>query len=99
MLESLGHGVQVADDARAGVEAYRASPQAFDLILMDMTTPRLSAEQALQRLLEIDAEARVVVCSGYAAGTESQRLLEAGAKAFLQKPYRLEQLDAVLRRL
>jgi len=98
MLESLGHGVQVVGDAEAGVAAYRESPAAFDLVLMDLTTPRLSAQEALARLRAIDANVRVVLCSGYAADAESQRLLAAGAAAFLQKPYRLEQLDAALRR-
>ena len=96
MLESLGHEVRVCEDAQAGVEAYAADPAAFDLILMDLTTPRLSASHALARILEINPRARVVLCSGYDVGAETQRLLQAGARAFLHKPYRLEQLEAVL---
>jgi CheY-like chemotaxis protein len=98
MLESLGHQVQVCEDAQAGVEAYAADPAAFDVVLMDLTTPRLSASDALARILEANPKARVILCSGYSMGAETQRLLEAGAEAFLRKPYRLEQLEAVLSR-
>jgi len=96
MLESLGHEVRLCEDAQAGVEAYATHPAAFDVVLMDLTTPRQSASDALAKILEANPTARVILCSGYDTGAETRRLLEAGAEAFLRKPYRIEQLEAVL---
>ena len=96
MLETLGHEVTVCEDAQAGVETYQANSTSFDLVLMDLTTPRLSAREALARILEANPAAHVVLYSGYTAGAETQRLLAAGAKAFLSKPFRLEQLESTL---
>jgi CheY-like chemotaxis protein len=50
LLESVGATVTVADNGRQAVEAMRAAPDGFDLVLMDLQMPELDGFQATAQL-------------------------------------------------
>ncbi len=99
MLRSLGatilrhHGYRVllAEDGQEAVEAYEREDGRIDLIVLDMTMPRLSGREALQQLRQINPHVRVLFASGYSAEqlSEADRVQIQG---FIAKPYRERDL-------
>ena len=99
LVEGLGHSVVWCCDGQEGVETYQTQHASIDLILMDLTTPRLSAVEAFDALRDINPNAVIVLYSGFGAGAETRKLIERGAHSFLQKPFRLKDLSDLLSRV
>ena len=96
MLERLGHGVTTAVDGLEAVE--RLAAEDFDLLLLDLSMPRMSGEDVLRWLQdrpELAEGMRVVVVSAL-AGQRQDRLEELGAHAVLPKPFRARQLRQLI---
>ena len=74
-------------------EAYRPK-----LILLDLNLPDMHGSQVLQRLQQESATAQipVVVLSANATPSEIERLLTAGARNYLTKPYDIDPFLAVV---
>ena len=97
VLLELQPDVQVCGEARTGVEAMDiARNEKPDLLILDLTMPRLSGRDTLKRLVEMNPDVRVMFSSGYSAeqvsGAECRQVL-----GFINKPYRADELAAQLR--
>jgi PAS domain S-box-containing protein len=97
VLERAGFRVQTAEGGEEALDLYRRQASAIDLILLDYTMPRMNGLQVLQELLRLDPEVCVVFSSGYAMDQEVDQLLAAGGRAFVPKPYRLQDLVQTVR--
>jgi CheY-like chemotaxis protein len=84
-----------ADNGIDAVEQFRTLGPS--VVLLDLVMPRLDGKQALRRILEIDAGARVVILSSLGAQGDIEECLRAGAKSYLQKPIDPEAMARVLR--
>jgi DNA-binding NarL/FixJ family response regulator len=84
-----------ATDGEEAVDlAARLQP---DLMLLDLSMPKMDGHQALPLILEASPETRVVVLSAFPADRVARRLLDAGARLFLDKTADLEELPDQLR--
>ena len=100
MLRRHGCEVSEAHDGLAGLA--RAEREPFDLILMDISMPRLDGLQAARRIRSGDGASRevpIVALTAHALPEERQRVREAGMQDLLIKPLRQSRLECLLRRL
>ena len=96
MLEALGYEVITAADGLEGVSRYRDLWREIDLVILDMVMPNMSGGDCFRRMREINPKARVVLSSGYSMDGSIQGVMKEGILAFIQKPYRLEELSRVV---
>jgi two-component system, cell cycle sensor histidine kinase and response regulator CckA len=96
MLEALGYEVITAADGLEGVSRYRDLWREIDLVILDMVMPNMSGGDCFRRMKEINPKARVVLSSGYSMDGSIQVVMNEGILAFIQKPYRLEELSRVV---
>jgi CheY-like chemotaxis protein len=96
MLEALGYEVVTAADGLEGVSRYRDLWREVDLVVLDMVMPNMSGGDCFRRMKEINPKARVVLSSGYSMDGSIQDVMNDGILAFIQKPYRLEELSRVV---
>jgi nitrogen-specific signal transduction histidine kinase/CheY-like chemotaxis protein len=96
MLEALGYEVITAADGMEGVSRYRDLWREIDLVLLDMIMPNMSGGDCFRRMKEINPKARVVLSSGYSMDGAIHDVMNEGILAFIQKPYRLEELSRVV---
>jgi CheY-like chemotaxis protein len=89
VLEGAGFNVIEAEDGAEAVELFRARASDIQLVILDLTMPRMSGRDAFQAICEIDPAARVLFSSGYSAEDLSDL---NGAVGMLPKPYRPAQL-------
>jgi PAS domain S-box-containing protein len=95
ILQRFGYRVYLARDGQEGVKGFRRHQDMIDLILLDLTMPRLSGRGALQKLREIDPDIPIIYMSGY-----STIFAEAGTdpvQGFLHKPFHVNDLASVVR--
>ncbi len=93
VLESLGLTVVIAEDGLQAVEAVQHSDVKIDLVLMDLTMPRMDGREAFHAIRRIYPNMPVILSSGYNEQESVQSFMGRGLAAFLQKPYTLRALE------
>lgn len=96
MLRELGFEVITAGDGREAVEKFRVRHD-ISLVILDLTMPHMDGEQCFRELRQIDANVKVVMSSGFSEYEVTQKFTGKGLAGFIQKPYKLSALQAVLR--
>jgi CheY-like chemotaxis protein len=99
VLERAGYRVLTAGDGEQALASYRAGGAAIDLLLLDYTMPGLTGLQVMEALRQEGAPVPIVLSSGYALEGQVQQFLAAGARAFMPKPYRVQDLVQTVRRV
>jgi CheY-like chemotaxis protein len=92
MLREKGFDVLTAADGQQGVELYRRHADRIAVVLLDLTMPEMSGEEALAEIRRIRPNAKVILCSGYAEDDLKRRFAGLGAADFIQKPFKLRAL-------
>ncbi|AEH40310.1 response regulator [Treponema paraluiscuniculi Cuniculi A] len=97
-------GYEVADtavDGVDGVEKYKAMSPGVDLVTMDITMPKMGGITALEKILEFDKNAKVVIISALGKEELVKKALLLGAKNYIVKPLDrkkvLERIASVLK--
>ncbi|MCU0492687.1 MAG: PAS domain S-box protein [Chloroflexaceae bacterium] len=99
MLERWGFTVLTAADGQEALEIYDAQRASISLVLLDLTMPRLSGDEALAILHTMRPDLPVVVMSGYRAEEITPRFAAEPHVTFLQKPFSADELQAQVRLL
>ena len=95
-LERLGYTVTTCVDGREALERYQESDAGYDLVILDMTMPRMNGHETFVALRERYPGVRAVVASGYMTEEVRQLLEDEGISGVIAKPYRLNDLSRVV---
>jgi len=98
ILSSEGFDVVgTAKDGQEGLEKYKELYPNLDLVTMDITMPKMDGVTAMEKILEFDKEAKVVMISALGKQDLVKKSLLLGAKNYIVKPLdRQKVLDRVL---
>jgi len=96
ILRQYGYQVFLAEDGLEAVEIYAREKDSIDLVVLDLTMPNLSGQDALAQMRAIDPGVGVVFASGYSADQidDSESL---GVLGFINKPFLPKDLAAAVR--
>lgn len=94
-VERLGCSVVgEAADGMEAVEAYKMhSP---DLVFMDIIMPQMGGLETIDRLKQVDPNAKIIMCSSMGHATYIQEAILRGALDFIVKPFNPQKIEAVL---
>ncbi len=92
MLEDIGFEVRTAADGVEAVEIFERLHEQIDVVLLDMTMPRMDGKTAYREMRRIDKDAIVILSSGYNEQEATSHFAGKGLAGFIQKPYRLDTL-------
>jgi two-component system, cell cycle sensor histidine kinase and response regulator CckA len=98
ILEKKGYSVLTAENGHSAMEILRENYTEIGAILLDLSMPGMAALEAMENILSIDAEAKVIVFSGYSRTQEFDALFEKGAVGHIQKPFDIKSLTAMIDR-
>ncbi len=90
IVESAGYEVVEADEGTAGIEKYFLEKP--DLVFLDLTMKDMYGLDVLEKLRELDPQARVIIASADIQDSTREMVNEAGANAFINKPFSPEKV-------
>lgn len=93
-LEKFGYRVLTATDGADGINTFTSNNGNIDLVLLDLTMPKLSGELVLEDIIRTDPTAKVIICSGH---HEHRPDIFKHARGFLAKPYQIADLATTVR--
>lgn len=98
ILDANGFNYGSAVTGEQGVEM--AADQNYDLILMDLQLPGIDGYEALSQIRQSTPqnETPIIAVTGNTTISDQERALEAGFNDFLKKPYRIDDLLAMINR-
>jgi signal transduction histidine kinase/ActR/RegA family two-component response regulator len=85
-LAELGYEPVGFDSSLAALQAFRAQPARFDLVLTDETMPDLTGTELAREFRQLRPEISIILMSGYSGTQLSERAQAAGVTAVLRKP-------------
>ena len=91
-LQGIGFRVLEARDGLEAVEFFEAGQESVDLVLLDMTMPRMGGAEAFRRIRTLSPRTRVLLTSGYTQKESLESLEDLPPDGFLQKPFRIRDL-------
>jgi PAS domain S-box-containing protein len=86
VLEQLGYTVTTRTSSADALELFRSKPQAFDLIITDMTMPNMTGDKMAAEMMNIRANISVILCTEYSKKLSEESSAKTGIKAFAYKP-------------
>lgn len=96
-LERLRFRVVLAENGQTGVEIFPSVADHVRAIILDLTMPVMSGEEALKHLQRVRPDVPVILTSGYPEAEAMRRMRNTSVAAFLQKPFTAEQIGRCLR--
>ncbi len=86
-LESRGYTVLMADSGPAAIDVLKRHPGDIALVVLDLSMPNMSGEEALPELRKIRPDVKVLVSSGYSEAETLTLFRGQRVSGFIQKPY------------
>ena len=97
VLEQLGYRVETRTDPVEVLELFRTDPNRFDLIITDMTMPKMKGDRLAQEIMKIRADIPVILCTGFGTQMEREKAMDMGIRAFVLKPIIMRDLAKIIR--
>ncbi|MGB3223176.1 MAG: response regulator [Desulforhopalus sp.] len=95
LLTSLDYSVQTVSSGEEAVEY--AKNYTADLLVLDMIMPPgQNGRMTFEKILQIHPKQKAIIASGFAEDDDVQATLAMGAKAFIAKPYTLDQIASAI---
>ncbi|MFO7707791.1 MAG: response regulator, partial [Desulfobacterales bacterium] len=79
------------------LDIYRLNRDRIDLVIMDMIMPGMGGGETFDRLKKINPNVKVLLSSGYSINGQASKIMERGCDGFIQKPFNIKQLSAMIR--
>ncbi len=87
MLERLGYQVETRTDPLEALELFRSGPDRFDLVITDLTMPKMTGESIAKKIRNIRADIPVILTTGYREKISIEKVREMGMSALVFKPF------------
>ena len=78
ILDRLGYQVTARPGSVEALEAFRANPDKFDLVITDMSMPKMSGDKLAVELIKIRPDIPILLCTGYSESMTDEKIKSLG---------------------
>ncbi len=96
-LERLGYNVKSTTKPVEALEWFTADPDQFDVIITDMTMPRMTGDRLAAEVLKIRPHMPIIICTGYSERMSEKKAEALGVRKYIEKPIDLLNLASSIR--
>jgi len=86
ILERLGYEVDAKMSSTEALELFRSKPDQFDLVITDLTMPKMTGDKLVKEILNIRPDIPVILCTGFSEKIDEKIAKEIGAAGYIEKP-------------
>ncbi len=99
MLEDHGYRVKSFSSGIDAMYEFKREPEAFDLVVTDLTMPGLAGDRFSQEVLKLRPDIPIILCTGFSNRITEENALKIGVRKFFLKPLHTGQLTETIRKL
>jgi CheY-like chemotaxis protein len=99
MLESLGYETVPRYSSPDALEAFRARPESFDLVITDMTMPHMTGIDLAKEIFQILPHTPVILCTGFSEKVDEEKIKPLGIEKLLMKPVSMRDLAFAIHKI
>ena len=99
ILERFGYKVCSKTDPIEALELITSDPDQFDLVITDMTMPKMTGDQLAKEIINIRNDIPIILCTGFSDLIDEEKAQSIGIKAFLMKPMEANILSDTVRKV
>ena len=81
------------------LQAFRAQPERFDLVVTDMTMPQMTGLNLAQEIMNIRPSFPIILCTGYSERITEDIARQKGIKGFIMKPIVKKEIAKAIRQV
>jgi PAS domain S-box-containing protein len=96
-LEMLGYQVTSCNDPTEALSIFNNDPSQFDLVITDMTMPKMTGALLSQELLKVREDLPIIMCTGFSEAMDEEAAKQFGIRDFLMKPVSSLELAQAVR--
>jgi CheY-like chemotaxis protein len=96
-LERLGYQVEVRRNPVEALEVCRANPDQFDLVITDMTMPKMTGDRLVQEIIKIRPDMPIIISTGFHENIDEEKARQVGIRQYIEKPLNRRILAEVVR--
>ncbi len=97
MLKRLGYEVTANTNSVEAFQLCRENPDAYDLVITDMTMPKLTGKDLAIKVKELRPDLPVILCTGFSDKIDKNKARELGIAAFIMKPVQRHEIAYTIR--
>jgi len=98
-LENLGYQVKSYNKPEEALTTFYTAPEKFDIIMTDMTMPKMNGVAFAQEILRVREDIPVILCTGFSELVNEEKARAVGIKAFVMKPLVRKTIADTVRRV
>jgi len=99
MLERLGYQVTSRVNSLEALEAFRARPYSFDLVISDMTMPNMTGDQLATEVKSIRSDTPIIICTGFSERINRDKIKGKALDGLLMKPIIKAEMAKMVRKV
>jgi two-component system cell cycle sensor histidine kinase/response regulator CckA len=97
MLARLGHCGELFCDGRLALNRLTTEGPVYDAVILDLMMPNMNGLDAFREMRRVCPDLPVIVSTGQSLDGDARRIMDEGAVGFLQKPFQLSELAAMVK--
>lgn len=98
-LELQGYQIEAKNDPVDALELFRSNPDRFDLIITDMTMPKMIGDKLTKEILDIRPDMPIILCSGYSDRINAVKSAALGIRKYIEKPLNMSDFLVSIRKV
>jgi CheY-like chemotaxis protein len=99
MLRGLGYRVSTRTSSLEALETFRAQPDGYDLVITDLTMPRITGVDLGRELLRVRPDIPIILCTGFSQAITLEMAEDIGVRELVKKPVLTQELAETIRRV
>lgn len=99
ILTNLGYQVIGTTSSPAALETFKAQKGAFDLVITDLTMPKMNGFELAREIKIIKPDIAIILSTGFKKNVTESKLNNAGIKELIEKPFLPRDLAIMVRQV
>ena len=99
IFERLGYRVETRSSSIDALEAFKANPKRYDIVITDQTMPKMTGAQLAKEFIAIKPDIPIILCTGFSDVISEEEAKSIGIKEFVMKPIVISEIASKVREI